>query len=175
MIETHPFGNFVPPKARYLILGSFTGRQAVKGKSFTEESYDWFYGRKQNQFWPIIEAVYGRALPDKASRQKLLAGLGIAMADIIYQCERRESNNLDNSLTNIVYNGKLAELLDKNKLRKIFFSSRFVEAKFKQAFKGAISAHPEIELVTLPSPSPRYARMTKEEKIRKYRELLPKR
>lgn len=31
MIETHPFGNFVPADAKYLILGSFTGKEAVKG------------------------------------------------------------------------------------------------------------------------------------------------
>jgi len=28
MIETHPFGSFVPPDARYIICGSFTGKEA---------------------------------------------------------------------------------------------------------------------------------------------------
>ena len=104
MIETHPFGNFVPQKVSYLILGSFTGRQAVKGEAAFEDGYDWFYGTRRNQFWPILEAVYKLELKDKQSRQALLARLGMAMADIILQCERKAGNNLDANLANIVYN-----------------------------------------------------------------------
>ena len=68
MIETHPFGSFVPAGAKYLILGSFTGKQAVRGTAFTDENYDWFYGVKRNQFWPILEEVYGCRLRDKQSK-----------------------------------------------------------------------------------------------------------
>jgi hypothetical protein len=32
MIEAHAFGNFVPPQTKYLILGSFTGKEAVQGR-----------------------------------------------------------------------------------------------------------------------------------------------
>lgn len=35
MIETHPFGNFVPQNSRYLFLGSFTAKPV--------EGYDWFF------------------------------------------------------------------------------------------------------------------------------------
>lgn len=174
MIETHPFGNFVPPGARYLILGSFTGRQALKGKAYTEDEYNWFYGTKRNQFWPILEAVYGLELKDRQSRQDLLARLGIAMADIIYQCERKAGNNLNSNLINVVYNIKpIEELLENNQIAKIFFSSRYVEGKFRQVFKSTINRHPDTELVTLPCPSPRYAQMTKDQKIKRYKELLP--
>ena len=163
MIETHPFGNFVPKKAKYLILGSFTGRQ----------SYDWFYGTKVNQFWPIFEGVYGIPLKTKADKQHLFARLGIAMADIIYQCERAQGTNKDNNLINIVYNTRgIEEILAKNKIAKIFFSSRFVEGQFKKVFKGIKLGG--TELITLPSPSPRYAAMKLADKIRKYRELLPR-
>lgn len=176
MIETHPFGNFVPPKAKYMILGSFTGRQAVKGKSASDASYDWFYGTKTNQFWPILEVVYKLELKDKASRQQLFANLGIAVADIIYRCERKEGNNLDANLINIAYNTEaLAKILETNKIQTIFFSSRFVEKKFKQVCRALIEKHPAIELITLPSPSPRYAQMSREEKTQRYRELLPRR
>lgn len=175
MIETHPFGNFVPRNASYLILGSFTGRQAVKGSPASDASYNWFYGTKRNQFWSILEEVYGLKLNDKAKKRKLFRNLGIAIADIISQCERRKGNNLDNNLTNLVYNTKtIAKILNKNQIEKILFTSRFVEKKFKQIFKELIIRHPTIALVTLPSPSPRYAKMTKEQKIEMYRELLPK-
>lgn len=174
MIETHPFGSYVPPDAKFLILGSFTGREAVKGTPFTDESYDWFYGTPRNQFWPILEAVYHRELRDKNSKQSLLNELGIAIADIIYQCERMTGSNLDSNLKNIVYaTDEITQIFGEKPISKIYFTSRFVEKKFRRVFQELIKQHPDIELITLPSPSPRYARMTKEQKINKYRELLP--
>jgi len=175
MIETHAFGNFVPLNSKYLILGSFTGRQAVKDTTVTDDSYDWFYGTKRNQFWPILEGVYGIELKNKHSRQELFTKLGIAMADIIHQCERKKGNNLDANLVNIVYNIEaITEILESHQIERIFFSSRFVEARFKKVFRDIINRYPTIELITLPSPSPRYAQMSKEQKIKKYKELLPK-
>ncbi len=53
MIETHPFGNFIPENSRFLILGSFAGRQSVKGTSVTNDEYDWFYGTRRNQFMDL--------------------------------------------------------------------------------------------------------------------------
>ena len=174
MIETHAFGNFVPENAKYLILGSFTGRQAVKGTNATDNSYDWFYGTKRNQFWPIFEGVYEVELRDLSSKQGLFTKLGIAIADIIYQCERIKGNNLDTNLTNIVYNIEgVTEILENHPIQKIYLSSRFVEVRFKKVFKDIINDHPAIALFTLPSPSPRYAQMNKEQKIARYKELLP--
>ena len=175
MIETHAFGNFVPLNPKYLILGSFTGRQAVEGTSAFDESYDWFYGTKRNQFWPILEGVYGIELRNKHSKQELFTKLCIAMADIIYQCERKEGNNLDTNLVNIVYNTEaITEILESNQIEKIFFTSRDVEDRFKKVFNAIINRHPAIELIYIPSPSPRYAQMSKEQKFRRYKELLPK-
>ena len=174
MVETHPFGSYVPSGAKYLILGSFTGRQAVKGKAFTDDDYDFFYGLPRNQFWPILEKVYGRRLQDTQSRKDLLAELRIAMADIIRQCERKDGSNLDANLSNIVYAlEEIAQILESNQIRRIYFTSRYAETKFRRNFRDIMGWHPAIELVTLPSPSPRYARMTKEQKTARYKALLP--
>lgn len=55
MIETHPFGCFVPPGAKYLILGSFTTKEAFNAD---KEKYVWFYSNGgRNNFWPILEEV----------------------------------------------------------------------------------------------------------------------
>lgn len=174
MIETHPFGSFVPSNAQYLILGSFTGREVVKGTALTDEAYDWFYGTKRNQFWPILEKVYGIELKTKNSKQELFTNLRVAIADIIYQCERRDGSNLDNNLVNIVYNKEsIIEILEANHIEKIFFTSRFVEKIFMKVFVDVVAHYSSIEYITLPSPSPRYARMSKEQKTQKYKELLP--
>ncbi|MFH1399270.1 MAG: hypothetical protein ABIG95_04110 [Candidatus Woesearchaeota archaeon] len=166
-MESHAFGNFMPKNAKYLILGSFTAKQAV-GKYYDAE-YDWFYSNKRNQFWPILEAVYGVELKDRECKQQFCSKMGFAVADIILKCERTKNSNLDVNLKNIVYNMAIKDFLWQ--IEKIFFTSRFVEKKFRQVFKGI---KPDIELVTLPSPSPRFT-MRIEEKIRRYRELLPSR
>lgn len=174
MKETHPFGSFVPSGSKYLILGSFAGKQAVKGKPYTDDNYDWFYGVKRNQFWPILEEVYGCELKSKQSKQDLFTKLQIAIADIIYQCERKNDSNLDSNLINKVYAvEEITEILENNQIRKIFFTSRGVEIEFRGHFKNVINQYPGIELVTLPSPSPRYAQMSKAQKTEKYKELLP--
>ena len=168
MRERHPFEIFVPPETRYLLLGSFTG--IIK-----DSSYDWYYSNGRNHFWPIIEGVYGTKLPTKSQKQALLGQLGIAVGDIILSCERREANNLDINLVNIEFNTRaILAMVQKHSLEKIYFSSRFVEKMFKKNFGEVIDKMGEAELITLPSPSPRYAMMTKAEKIQRYKELLPK-
>jgi len=173
-VEKHVFGDFVPENLRYLILGSFPVKQAVKTSSFYDEGYDFFYSIKRNQFWPILEKIYGRELKTKQAKQQLLSDLGIAMADIILKCERTRASNLDANLANFVYNTKgIKKILRGNQIEKVFFTSRFVEQKFRQVFKKIIENFPKIELITLPSPSPRYVLITKEQKIKEYQRLLP--
>ncbi len=167
MIEIHPFGNFVPQKTKYLMLGSFTTKP--------EKPYEWFYANGRNHFWPIMEEVYGLKLKTKAKQQDLFVRLEMALADIILSCDRRKNSNLDINLFNLVFNTKAIQgIIKRKKIKKIFFTSRFVETKFRRVFKAIITRKPTIELVTLPSPSPRYAIMTKSEKIIRYKQLLPR-
>ena len=174
MIETHAFGNFFPENTMYLILGSFTAKESPTGTGTKDPAYDWFYGTKRNQFWPILEAVYGIELRTPEEKQKLFRKLRIGIADIISKCERKHGSSMDANLIHIEYNTKsITEIIDQNKIEKIFFTSKFVEVKFKKVFSTVISDHPEIELLPLPSPSPRYARMSKAQKIILYKELLP--
>ncbi len=169
MIETHPFKPFVPKHTKYLLLGSFTGKMTPSN------NYDWFYGTKRNQFWKIFEGVYSLSLPDKESKIKLFSNLSLAITDVIYQCERKKGSNLDNNLVNIVYNTyAISNILKNYRIRKIFLSSRFVEKIFRKIFKTFVTQNCEIELVTLPSPSPRYAKLSLHDKIEIYKRFLPK-
>ena len=167
MIERHPFGNFVLPNSRYLLLGSFVTKPTHK--------YEWFYANGRNQFWPILEEVYKVPLKTKKAQQALFVKLKMAIADIILECERVKSSNLDINLKCLVFNTTaISAILAKNKIEKIFFTSRFVEKLFRKEFKDAIQKYPKIDLITLPSPSSRYAVMNKAEKIRNYKKVLPK-
>lgn len=167
MLETHPFGNFVPKKAKYLMLGSFVTKPS--------SSYEWFYANGRNQFWPIMQEVYGLEFRTKKHQQEFFVRLEMALADIILSCERRKNSNLDVNLFNITYNTHgIKNIIKKNKIKKIFFTSRYVEKLFSKVFKDINEATNTIELICLPSPSPRYAVMSKAEKIKRYKQLLPR-
>jgi hypoxanthine-DNA glycosylase len=171
MIETHHFGAFVPQNSKYLILGSFPGKKM----NYKKDIDVWFYtGSGRNQFWPILEEVYKTELNTRKEKKELLRKLKIALADIIYKCERKKYSNLDVNLINITYAiNSISIILKNNPVEKIFFSSRFVEDKFKRHFKDLIQKYPKIELITFPSPSPRYTAMSKDEKIKRFKEVLP--
>jgi len=174
MIEKHVFGEFVPKNAKYLILGSFPVKQSVKGPNY-DASYNFFYSIPRNQFWPILETIYKVELKTKKAKMKFLSKLSCAMADIILKCERTSGSNLDANLTNFQYNLKaIKKILNTHPIKKIYFTSRFVEKRFKQFFKDIIKVYPNVKLITLPSPSPRYVLISKKEKIKQYRKLLPK-
>jgi len=137
--------------------------------------YDWFYANGRNQFWPIMEEVYCSDFGTKEKQRRLFVRLKMALTDIILSCERKKNSNLDINLTNIVYNIKgITTILKNHPIKKIFFTSRFVEKIFRRQFKNVIQPYTKIELICLPSPSPRYAMLTREAKVKKYKLLLPK-
>jgi hypoxanthine-DNA glycosylase len=164
-IETHPFKAFVPAKATVLIVGSFPGRD-ITHKKLSED--EWFYGTKRNQFWKIISGVYQTELTTKAEKQKLFEKYGIAIVDIFLRIKRKGNNNTDSNLEIIEYNDTAIEKILENKnIEKIFFTSQFVGKSFLNRFPGVKTGE------SLPSPSPRYARMSLLEKIEYYKLKLP--
>lgn len=170
MREENPFKVFCPPKASYFVLGSFAAKDGKKGWN-----YDWYYSNGRNQFWRILEAIYNQELKTRTAQQELFTKLHIAIADIILSCERLENSSLDTKLTNFEYNIKeIEKVLRTTSIEQIFFTSKFVEARYKRHFKHLISEFPEIKLITLPSPSPRYALIGKAEKVNRYAQVFPK-
>ena len=165
-IETHPFKAFIPEKVTVIIVGSFPGKE-VTHKILSEE--EWFYGSKRNQLWKIISGAYGTDLQTRTEKQNLFKKHGIGMVDIFLKVKRKEDNNMDSNLEIIEYNDKAIKSIIKNpSIKKIFFTSKFVEKTFLKLF-------PEIKIgECLPSPSPRYARMSMAEKINYYKLKLPK-
>ncbi len=163
-IETHPHKVFVPPVASVIIIGSFPGR----GHSVENEN-EWFYESKRNQFWKIISAVYQTELPDVKQKKKLFREKGIAIGDLFYKANRMNDNNSDNSLQVIEYNDReLSKIFKRKQFRCVFFTSKFIEKEFKRLF-------PFMEnIACLPSPSPRVATISLDEKIKAYKIMLPK-
>lgn len=166
LIETHPFEAFVPRGIEYLVVGSFPGREHTQ--SAVPEG-QWFYGARRNQFWKILELVYGRELKHRTEKEALFTELRMGITDVIRRAVRLENSNLDQNLDIIEYNhDKIAAILKQKTLKKVFFTSRFVEKVFRQAFPDYL--HTEV----LPSPSPRYATLSLAQKAAIYKEKLPK-
>ncbi len=163
-IETHPHKLFIPINATVLILGTFPGKHNVQ----VEGQDEWFYSSKRNQFWTIIRRVYQEELKTTAEKKELFTRKGIAIGDIFLKIKRVENNNSDSSLEVIEYNDKeIEKAILENSLNIVFTTSHFVAKEFKKLFP----AFKKIE--ALPSPSPRYARMTLEDKIAFYKKKLP--
>lgn len=168
MHEIHPFPDFVPPGIKHLLLGSFIARDGL-----SNPNYDWYYSNGRNQFWRIIEQVYDITLSDKASKQELFTQLKIGIADLIRECDRALDNSMDTSLQNKIYNQGIIEVFQKHELQTVYFTSQFVEKEFRVAFPELVSDYPEVKLVRLPSPSPRYATISLAQKAELYTKLLP--
>lgn len=165
-IETHPFEPFVPDNTTTLILGSFPDKERTQGNINSES---WFYVAKRNRFWDIISQVYETPLKSKNEKQELFKKKGIAITDILLKVRRKNDSNLDDNLEIIELNDlAIKEILTNNKISSISFTSKYVENQFKKRFPAIPFAE------YLPSPSPRFARMTLEEKAAYYKMKLPK-
>ncbi|MEP6596083.1 MAG: uracil-DNA glycosylase family protein, partial [Ginsengibacter sp.] len=151
-IETHPFEPFIPPGTKYLIIGSFPGKVQTK---VDMRSNAWFYGAKRNTFWKILEAVYSVSLEDKKSKQQLFINTEMGIADVILKAIRKNNTNSDTNLAIIELNDiAIKKVLESSSIITIFFTSKFVEQLFKKLFSHILNT------IVLPSPSPRFARMT---------------
>ncbi len=164
-IEVHPFAGFIPKNITVLIVGSFPGKEITRKKLSGDE---WFYSSRRNQFWPIISSVYQTPLVTKKDKQQLCEKYGIGLVDVFLKARRKDDNNTDANLEIIEMNDKaLISILKNPAIKKIFFTSKFVEKIFNKNFPGYSIGE------CLPSPSPRYATMNKEQKINDYRLKLP--
>lgn len=101
IVESHPFEAFIPENIKYLIVGSFPGKEQTQIE--LNETH-WFYGAPRNQLWKILEIVYKRELKNRKQKQQLFEEAGIGMTDVIKSCVRTNGTNLDENLEIKEYN-----------------------------------------------------------------------
>lgn len=163
-IEIHPHAPFIPPSLQVLIMGSFPGRSTTLSR---DPDNQWFYSASRNQFWKIMEKVFEQPLPDRATKAAALSGHDIGIGDILLKVKRLKASNADQDLEVISFNDKaIAAILQQYPDVKICCTSRFVEKHFKALFPSHSNT------VLLPSPSPRYARLSLDQKAICYRQIL---
>lgn len=167
-LEYHPFGNFIPQNVQYLVVGTFPGRQYSQRKVEENEAdiYAFSYGGR-NQFWRIMEKIYGVELPTRQSKKDLFEQLNIGLIDLIYACRRKNQSNLDSDLIDIVWNKpQFDRIFEEKTIKLVFCTGKGVAAIFQKWY-------PQIACVALPSPSPLYAQMRFEEKVLFYKKVFP--
>ena len=156
-ILEHPFKPIVFKDTEVLILGSFPSI-----KSFENNFY---YAHPRNQFWKILKAVTSYPVNNKDQKIWLLKESKFGLWDMIKNCSRE--NSLDSSLEDEEVND-LATFLEENpSIKKLAFTGKKSQALFETHF-----GHLDMQRVYLPSPSAAYAKMSIDEKIKIYKELL---
>ena len=153
----HPFNPIFFKDSETLILGSFPSIDSFD-KSF-------YYAHPRNQFWKILSVLSNYPINNRDQKIWLLKETKLALWDMVKSCKRE--NSLDTSLEEIEVND-IAQFLEEHPtIKKVAFTGRLAEKLFKMHFD-----YLEIETCYLPSPSAAYAKMSFEQKVEIYHELL---
>jgi G:T/U-mismatch repair DNA glycosylase len=112
-------GLYTPENATSLLIGTFPSiliREQFKG--FRTTDVDFFYGSRDNNFWPDLSILYNRPLSFErtseavAQRMQLLDELRMGLSDAIFACHSSGSAQ-DTALQEIEPNYFLIDTLDK--------------------------------------------------------------
>ena len=168
MTEFHPFGSFIPENTRHLVVGTFPGRQFSQ-RTAEENEVDalaFSYGGR-NQFWRIMERLYGVELITRQDKKTLFASLNMGLIDLISACRRKNQSNLDTDLIDIVWNkAEFDSIFERFNIEIVFCTGKAVAQIFQKWY-------PQQLCIALPSPSPLYAAMRFEDKVNFYRTVFP--
>jgi hypoxanthine-DNA glycosylase len=151
--------------ARVLILGTLPGV-----KSLEQAEY---YAHPRNSFWWIMGELAG-AGPDLTYQHRLqhLKHSGIALWDVCHAAKRAGSSDANILIETVQPNNFNAFLSCHPRIEMICFNGQEAEKLFRRMvlpLRAGIHAIPQR---TLPSTSPAYAGITREEKLSRWREVL---
>lgn len=159
--EEHPFEPFVPAdsNATKLILGSFPPNKfTLYTVRKTRCDIDFFYGSKDNSFWDlfILAKQLNMRWPDNLEDLKRwLTDNNWAITDIVNKTTRKKDSAADSDLRPIEWNTRIInEILTKNPIQSILFTSNWVKNKFDKKVRPHLTAENDYHDFTLISPSP---------------------
>jgi len=159
------FTPIIGTSPRVLILGSMPSQM-----SLSEQQY---YANPRNAFWWLMAELLERPLPSRYDdRMELLKLAGIAVWDVLYNCDRPGS--LD---TSIVRSSEQANDIDGllasyPSIRLVGFNGVAAKAIFKRHREPGILQLSGVKFVQLPSTSPAHASLTRVDKLNAWRAAL---
>lgn len=160
MSTIYAFPPLIGENPRILILGTMPGAQSLK-----EGQY---YAHPQNQFWRLMGEVFGGspALPYQ-ERVGHIISKGIAVWDVLQSCERNGS--LDSAIKNALPHDFPLFFNNHQTIKHVVFDSLTAEKIF---YKQNYNLPPYIQFHRVPSPSPAYAFLRYEEKLKRWKQVL---
>ena len=154
----HEFEPIYDENSRILILGSFP---SVKSR---EQQF--YYGHPQNRFWKVIAGLVGCQTPVTIEeKRKMLLDNGIAVWDVIAQCEIIGSS--DSSIKNVIP-ADLNVILQNTQISKIFANGGTAKKLYERYQKKAYGK----EIIGLPSTSPANASYSLERLLESWKCIL---
>jgi len=141
--------------ARVLILGSFPGAASLRAHQY--------YAHPRNQFWRIVEALFGIAHEDGYARRcRRLTAAGVAVWDVLASCRRVGS--LDSAIRDAEVNDFAEFYRAHPGIAAAFFNGAAAEKQYRRQVN--LPAPPGARL---PSTSPAHASMSLADKIEAWR------
>ncbi|WP_331775251.1 DNA-deoxyinosine glycosylase [Sulfurospirillum sp. 1612] len=152
MIES--FAPIVDAHSRILILGSIPSVKSLEASQY--------YAHPQNAFWFIMSQLFGfqKDIAYEA-RLKILLRHGVALYDVIGTCERKGS--LDSAIKKIQHQDFREFFQSYPNIEAVCCNGAKAYREFTKIYNGDKAIYP------LPSTSPAFAKMRKEEKLEKWR------
>jgi hypoxanthine-DNA glycosylase len=146
-------------KAKILLLGTMPGEQSLKLQQY--------YGRKDNQFWKIIFALFNQPLVhDYETKKALLLSKGIAVWDVLRYCEREGS--ADSKIQKEVPNDFASFYSKHPQVKQVFFTS----TKARDYYDTYVKRKPDYNYHLLPSTSSANTWKTVDEKLNEWKLIL---
>lgn len=136
----HPIEPLFDERSETLILGSFP---SVKSREVM-----FFYGHKQNRFWPLLARIFEADTPVTIEeKSKLILDNKLALWDVIHSCEI--DGSADSTIKAVVPNN-LSVMLENAPIKRIFVNGRKAFALYQKHIEPTIGIGARV----LPSTSP---------------------
>lgn len=149
---------------KILILGSMPGKA-----SLTAQQY---YAHPHNLFWPFMAEITG--ISANSPYQQRLQGLienGIALWDVLHECERASSLDSDIIEASIVANDFAGFFARYPTICTIYFNGNKAEQAFKRYALPQLADVGNLVYCRLPSTSPANASVTRNKKLTEWKRI----
>ncbi|HUF73428.1 MAG TPA: DNA-deoxyinosine glycosylase [Gammaproteobacteria bacterium] len=158
------FPPVVGPAPRVLVLGSLPGRASLEANQY--------YAQPRNAFWPIMGALCGASPAlDYSARLAALVDAGVALWDVLLEATRPGS--LDSSIVTASQRiNDIASLIACHEtIGLVAFNGLKAAGIFRRHIEPGLSRG-NLATAALPSTSPAYASLTREDKLERWRRAL---
>jgi hypoxanthine-DNA glycosylase len=145
--------------ARVLILGTAPGVQSLARRQY--------YGHPQNAFWRIMGELFGAGLDmPYTQRKRLLIAQGIAVWDVLKECERPGSMDHNIAADSLQVNDFASFFRSHRQIERVYFNGGTAESLFRRHVLKSLDVRIQsLEFSRLPSTSPAHAGRSFAEKL----------